>query len=177
MADFILARRLIRLKVAQALATLQGVTIDSPGDSSMPSASLPAVLWHVKHSQKEQIAVGPMNFVTSVYVSLETQVKAPKSDECQVALEDLDLRVELALFTHAGLVRATQKTHAETESNVKSDGRSHFGATTWLIRFDLPEVYDPVIDAPPAYQPVAVPLAELNLQTDAVDKVTLSISF
>lgn len=163
----ILARRELRLAV---LAALQGVTsaqsVESPGDWTTQPPSMPAVLVRAPRGSKEAVCRGAPNFTSTVAVEIETRVLGKSGPEAQDRLEALDCEVELALFTNHALVQMVQQFTVDIESEVSADGRHHYGGSKWTIRCEFAEAFDPIYDAPAAWQPVAVPLDGIDIHAD-----------
>ncbi|SDH06005.1 MULTISPECIES: hypothetical protein [unclassified Duganella] len=169
MANPILARRQIRQAV---IAALQGAgvvpakSLSSPGDWVTQPERVPAILVRVTKATKEPQATGPTNFTTVVLVELETRVSANSAATAQDELDELDAKVEQALFTNTELIRLVQRFGMEAESEINSEGRNHVGGTRMQLRCEAFEAFDPIYDAPDALQPVAPPLEGVALHVD-----------
>lgn len=169
MANPILARRQIRQAVVAALqgaGVVPAKSLSSPGDWVTQPERVPAILVRVTKAIKEPVATGPANFTTVVIVELETRVSANSAATAQDELDELDAKVEQALFTNVELIHLVQRMGMEAESEINSEGRNHVGGTRMQLRCEAFEAFDPIYDAPDGLQPVAPPLDGVTLHVD-----------
>jgi hypothetical protein len=103
-----------------------------------------------------------------VTLEIESRAAGANAAAAQDAIELLDFAIEQALFTNYALVSLVQQMNIDSETEITADGRVHFGATKMTIRCEICEVFDPLLDAPAPLQPVAVPLAGVNLHVDMI---------
>lgn len=165
----VLARRQLRLAAAAAIAGAQlGAGLDSPGDLVSQPERMPIVLLRATRGNKEPLGAGAVEFTSTVVLELESRATGLTSVEAQDAIDDLDFAIEQALLTNQDFVGLTQRIYIDTETEITSEGRIHFGATKWAIRCELCEVYDPIFGAPAALMPVAVDLLGADVQVDLV---------
>jgi hypothetical protein len=158
-----LARRQLRLA---ALAALQGAnlgaTIDSPGDCVTQTENLPAILLRATRSNKDPILRGPPEYTTTISLEIEARASGSTATAAQDAIEVLDLAIEQALLTNYALTALVQQFTIDTETEITSNGRVHFGATKMMIRCEVFEAFDLVFDAPVA---ALVPLQPTPIQS------------
>jgi hypothetical protein len=164
------ARRQLRLAVLAALKNAtSAVAIDSPGDWTTQPPNMPAILVRSPRGSKEAFCRGAFNFTSTVAVEIETKVLGKTGPEAQDNLEAFDAEVEAALFTNHAFIALVQQVTIDVESEVSSEGRHHYGGTKFTIRCEVAEAFDPVYDAPSAFQPVAVSLDGMNVHADLVN--------
>ncbi|MGI4849560.1 MAG: hypothetical protein ACRYGK_15700 [Janthinobacterium lividum] len=146
-----IARRQIRLAVLKSLsrAKFAGCSIQSPGDWNTPSEALPAILVRSVDDRKESFNKGQPEFNTIVTVEMDLRVGATDAESAQDALEALCYKVEMAVLTDYDLIRiVSQVVSVDTKSEVSSDGKYHFGGARMAFNFELPEIFEPVIEEP-----------------------------
>lgn len=165
-----LARRAVRLAALQALKVLEATgdakVLNSPGVWAVQADPKPSVLLRVARSGKEPMSKSTSNFTTVVLVEIETKLTAASAELAQEAIEKIDALVEQALLTNVAFVRASQQITIETETEVKADTRNHVAGTVMLLRCELVETFDPILDAPASLQPTAPLLEGVDLHAD-----------
>lgn len=164
-----LARRQLRQAAQAALQAAKiSASLDAPGDWVSQPQNLPGVLLRATRGNREPWTAGPASFTSTVVLELESRAVGNSGPAAQDAIDALDFAIEQALFTNMGFVELTQRIYVDTETEITAEGRNHFGATKWAIRCEFVETFDPIYDAPAALQPVAPPLAGIDVQVDLV---------
>lgn len=105
------------------------------------------------------------NFTSTVTLEMESRLAAATGEAAQDAIEDLDARIEQALLTSPDFLGLTQRISIDTSTDLTSESRNFVAWTKWSIRCELVEVFDPVFEAPEPWEPVAVPLTEVTIDT------------
>lgn len=165
----ILKRRQLRTAAFVALQrALLGADIDTPGDWVTQPENMPSVLLRASRTNKEPLIAGQPEYTTTIVLEIESRAVGLDASAAQDAIDALDMSIECALLTNDAFVSLTQRTYIDTETEINSEGRNHFGGTKWVIRCECVEVFDPFSDAPDCLQPVAPPLDGLDLQVDLV---------
>jgi hypothetical protein len=162
-----LARRQIRLA---ALAALQGAALGAfiytPGNLTSQPEKLPAVLLRAARGGKEPFTAASCDYTSTVQLEIESRVAGYSGEEAQDGIDALDAAIEQALLTNSAFTGLTQRIHVDVETEITAEGRLNFGATKWLLRCELVEVFDPVFGVPASVPPVAVPLDGIDLHVD-----------
>lgn len=171
-----LARRQLRLAVLQALGNKSlGLTILSPGDWNVPPEKLPAVQVRCASETKvSQGRQGPPEFTTTVTLEIEGKVQGITDADAQSALEQLGWQIEETLLKDALLTRLVQQfSSITTVSEIKSDGKVHFGGIKTSFSCETFEAFDSTVappdDAPwPIQLDDTVALTSIGLHLDTV---------
>lgn len=163
-----LARRQLRQAV---LASIQGIsatpaiTVESPGDWSTPPAKLPAVLVRVARERKESVAKTMPEFTTTATIEIEARVAASTGESAQDAIENLCYLIENAILTNYDVMGLIQQVASiDSELEISSEGKQHFGGAKMQIAFEMFEAFDPVDIAG-----VGIPLTSIGLHADLVN--------
>ncbi len=171
-----LARRQLRLAALDALnavkTSAQIAVIDSPGDWNTPPEKLPAILLRNGREQKVSITKGMPEFTTTVTLEIEARVDADTAAVAQDCIEALGYLIENTLLCDYSVISmVNQVASVESETEITSDGRRHFGAMKMAVSFEMPEMFDPT-EAPvaasawPQVVHAAVPLTSIGLHAD-----------
>jgi len=158
-----LARRQVRLAVLASLVgpDFDDVTIDSPGDWSTPPEDLPAILVRASDERKESINKGLPEFTTTVAIEIEARVSSTDAGTAQDRIEALCYQIELAILTNQGVLGIVNQVSAvDAKSDISADGMTHFGAARMTFSFELPEMFEPVVD---------LSMTSIGIHFDAVD--------
>ncbi len=175
-----LGRRQLRLT---ALSALQGarlevngvpVVIRSPGDWSMPSDVLPAVIVRTASESKASFQRGMPEFTTTCSLEVKAMVEAATGEAAQDAIESLWYAIENALLMNWSLVRMLQQfASVESVLDIRAEGARHLAGIAASLRCEFAEMYDPTeAIASPAPSPWPVdPPAPVSLErmTTSVD--------
>lgn len=151
-----LARRELRLAVVEAVETLTGVNVESPGDWDTPPAKLPQIKVRVPSENKVSAARGMPTFTTTVFLELEAKVEADTGEDAQDAIEALVYRIEVAVLSRYGVVALLQQVSSiRTDIAITAEGKRHNGNARMVFGLECFEAYDPSVlldDLPPLQQ-------------------------
>lgn len=134
-----------KLVVAAFQAAAAAPTIQSPGDWSTPPAKLPAILVRCGDDQKVSTgANGETQFNTDFAIEIRGVVSGATAEAAQDALEDLAATIEDVVLRDIGIRSMTQDFPVvATATEIKADGRLHFGAVHVAVHFQIYEAFDP----------------------------------
>ncbi|MFP4891227.1 hypothetical protein [Paraburkholderia sp. EG304] len=175
-----LGRRQLRLAALGALngagLTDRGmpVTVQSPGDWSVPAAVLPVVVVRTAHEAKVSATRGMPEFTTTCSLEVKATVEAATGAQAQDAIEALWFSVEQALFTDWSLVGMLQQFETvESALEVRAEGSRHLAGIAASFRCEFFESFDPTADVPapgtwPADPSAPAPLEQLNIHADTI---------
>jgi hypothetical protein len=139
----------MRKMVVCALQDAQAApTIQSPGDWSMPPAKLPAILVRCGDEQKLSTgANGETQFNTDLVIEVRGIVSGPTPETAQDALDELGATIEDVLLRNVAIRAKTQDFPTiATATEIKPDGRVHFGAVSIAVHFQIYEAFDPDVE-------------------------------
>ncbi len=145
-----LGRTGLRLAVLAALRTaVVAPTIQSPGDWSTPPAILPAVLVRPGGEIKDGIGPnGETQFNSTASIEIRAIVSGSTGEAALDAVEALCADVEDIVFKDYALRRLVQDfRRVETITEVKAEGRVHFGAISMAVHCQFYEAFDPDVTA------------------------------
>lgn len=134
-----------KLVVAALQAAAAAPSIQSPGDWSVPPAKLPAILVRCGDDQKTSTGPnGETQFNTDFVIEIRGIVSASTAEAAQDALEDLGATIEDVILRNIGIREAAQDFPViATATEIKADGRVHFGAVSIAMHFQIYEAFDP----------------------------------
>ncbi|OTP79489.1 hypothetical protein [Caballeronia sordidicola] len=145
-----LGRTGLRLAVLAALRVAPvAPTIQSPGDWSTPPAKLPAIL--VRPGGEVKDSKGPngeTQFDTTAAIEIRVIVSGATGEAALDAVEALGATVEDVVFKDYSLRRLVQNfRRVDTITEIKADGKVHFGAISMAIHCQFFEAFDPDVTA------------------------------
>jgi hypothetical protein len=149
----------------------------SPLDWPTTPGSYPEVIVRTPRERKENAVGrnGPPTFFTTVQLVLVGRVEATTESDAEQALEALSLQLESALLTNDQFIVGNdiqQFPSVEVSMEVNSEGATHIGETVITLYVEIPQTFDPVIDA--AGNAIAS-LTEVDVQiTDAASGEVLA---
>ncbi|MBR7929394.1 hypothetical protein [Burkholderia ambifaria] len=148
-----------KLVVSALQAAAAAPTIQSPGDWTVPPVKLPAILVRCGDEQKTSMGTnGETQFNTDFAIEIRGVVSGTTSEAAQDALEELGATIEDVLLRNVGIRAVTQDFPViASATEIKADGRVHFGAISIAMHFQIYEAFDPV---------VTTDLQELSLTAD-----------
>ncbi|MGF6792769.1 hypothetical protein [Paraburkholderia sp. 35.1] len=173
-----LGRRQLRLAAIGALAnaalTDRGtpVTIQSPGDWSLPDGILPVIVVRTSGETKNSVNRGMPEFTTGCTLEVKAAVLATTASAAQDAIEALWYSVEQALFTDWSLVRIVQQfASVDTALEIRADGSRHIAGIAAAIQCEFFEAFDPTAAAPtpgawPADPAPPAPFESIDIHVD-----------
>ncbi|AIP29843.1 hypothetical protein DR64_738 [Paraburkholderia xenovorans LB400] len=137
-----------KMVVAAFQAAAAAPTIQSPGDWSTPPAKLPAILVRCGDDQKISNGnIGETQFNTDLVIEIRGIVSGPSGEAAQDALEDLGATIEDILLRNVAIRAQTQDfPMIATVTEIKSEGRLHFGAVSMAVHFQIYEAFDPDVE-------------------------------
>lgn len=172
-----LARRQLRLAVIKAIQGINlgmSFALESPGDWSTPPASLPAVLVRSPRERKESVARTMPEFTTTATIEIEARVAALTGEDAQDSIENFCYLIENAIlsdYTTIGMIQ--QVLSVDTETEISSEGKFHFGGAKMSFSFEMFEAFDPTSINPNS----VVPLLSIGLHADLVNVYDPSASY
>ena len=156
-----LARRQLRQAVVAALQPIQAI-IESPGDWSTPPAKLPAILVRVPRERKESVAKTMPEFTTTATIEIEARAAETTAELAQDAIENLCYLIENAILTNYAVIDMIQQVASiDSELEISSEGKFHFGGAKMYFAFEMFEAFDPVEIAG-----AGIPLLSIGLHAD-----------
>ena len=167
-----LARRQARLAALDALQSIPGLTVQSPGDWAIPPSALPAALLRVVSERKDSVVKQMPEFTTTVTLEIQLRTQATTAAAAQDAIEALGYAVEQALFTNYALVGMCQQIGSvDTDIEITAEGGQHIAGVTMKVDCEVFEAFDPTAVAPPltpwpVVPPATVPLTSAGIHLD-----------
>jgi hypothetical protein len=136
----------------KAANTAAGSSVFSPLDWPTAPGSYPLIIVRTPRERKENAAPrnGPPTFFTTVFLAVTGRVEAADEADAEIALEQLSVQIEQALLTNGQFIfdnDIQQFSSVETSMDVNSEGALHYGETVVTFAIEVPQTYDPVIDA------------------------------
>ncbi|WP_233854193.1 hypothetical protein [Paraburkholderia sp. HD33-4] len=173
-----IGRRQLRLAAIGALTnaalTDRGtpVTIQSPGDWSVPDTKVPVVIVRTTGETKTSATKGMAQFTTGCTLEVKAVVVALTGADAQDAIEALWYSVEQALFTDWSLVRIVQQfATVDSALEIRADGSRHLAGIAAAIQCEFYEAFDPLAVAPspgtwPADPNATAPFESIDIHVD-----------
>jgi len=150
--------------VLKAAGTDAGAAVFSPKDwPSVPP--YPSIFVRTPHERKENSAarMGVPQFFSNIKLVCTGRVSKTTEDTALAALESLSVQIENALLLNAQFIVANaiqQIVSVETAMDIKSEAETHLGEAVVIFELEVPQVYQPAIDA--AGAPAVQPLKEIQ---------------
>jgi hypothetical protein len=177
-----LGRRQVRLAAVGALngaaLTVNGVpvTVQSPGDWSVPPDVLPAVIVRTGNESKNSIVRGPPEYTTTCTLEVKAIVESATGAQAQDDIEALWYAIEETLLTDYSFTGMLQQVSGiDTVLEISAQGARHLGGIAGLFRCEYFEAFEwsepdagPPTPVPPwpNNPPLPVPLEEMGTHVD-----------
>jgi hypothetical protein len=133
-------------------ATDAGDAVFSPLDWPTTPGSYPQIIVRTPRELKETAAlrVLPPSFFSTITLVATGRVEALTELGAEIPLEAFSEQIENALLTNAQFIRSNeiqQFSSVSTAMEVRSAGETHIGEVTVAFEIEVPQIYQPTIDA------------------------------
>jgi hypothetical protein len=173
------ALRSAAVAALKAASTAAGNAVYSPQDWPTTAGGYPLIIVRTPRERKENVSPrsGPPSFFSTITLAVVGRVEDVTEGGAESALETLSAQIENALLTNGQFMydnEVQQFAFVETSMEVNSTSERHFGETVVLFGVEVPQFYEPTIDA--AGVPIAEPLTDMNIVvTSAETGQTLAV--
>lgn len=150
----------------KAASTAAGNSVYSPQDWPTTAGAYPLIIVRTPRERKENVSprAGPPSFFSTVTLAVVGRVEGVTEAAAESALETLSVQIENAILTNGQFMydnQVQQFTFVETSMEVNSTSERHFGETVVLFGVEVPQFYEPTIDA--AGVPIGSALTEMDI--------------
>jgi hypothetical protein len=164
-------RTIIRSAAVAALklaVTSAKNSVYSPLDRPTQPGKYPLIICRTPRERKENVSPrsGPPMFFSTITLAVIGRVEATTEAAAELALESLSLQIENALLSNGQFIyenQIQQFSAVETSMEVRSESEKHYGETVVSFDIEVPQMFEPMIDAAGTYIGAASPaLNSLN---------------
>jgi hypothetical protein len=161
-----LARRQVRTLALNALNTLSGPSVDSPGDWDAQPKDLPNIKLRAIGDRKVSIGRVPPEFTTTVTLDLLLSAAGKTAEDAQDAIESLCGQVENVLLTNQPLLAVVQQFNTvASDVSISAAGSQHIAQSRMQLECETFETFDPL-----QVNPGALPdLQQVGIHVDATN--------
>ena len=156
----------VALKVA---STTAGDSVYSPLDWPTSTGSYPSIIVRTPRERKDNVSSrsGPPMFFSTITLTVVGRVEATTEAAAEAALETLSSQIEYALLSNGQFIydnEIQQFSSVETSMEVRSESERHYGETVVVFSIEVPQMFEPVIDAAGAFIGPSITEIETTLQ-------------
>lgn len=144
--------RLSAVAVFKAAKTLAEKNVYSPRDWPTMPGGYPLIMVRTPHERKENVSPrnGPPTFFSTITLAVLGRVEAKTEAEAETMLEQLSGQIEHALLTNGQFIydnEVQQFASVDISMDVRAEGEMHYGETVISFGIEVPQIFEPCIDA------------------------------